>query len=65
VFKKICKKWNDCKLVVVGSGELEKVYEKYNIEYNLSEKIVMTGYVKDANHYLQAMDGCLLPTVSI
>ncbi len=58
-------KRNDFKLIIVGEGDLRRVYEDMVDSYNLRAKVIFTGYVLDeelANYY-NLCDIFVLPSI--
>lgn len=62
VFKEVCKKRDDCRLLLVGDGERKESCLQYVHENNLSGKVLFLGFRKDANRLLQAMDVFCMPS---
>ena len=52
----------DCKLVIVGDGDLKDKIQEIISRKNLSEKVIFTGSVKNVNDYMQAMDILIMPS---
>lgn len=56
VFKKLSEKTTNYKLLLVGDGELKQdIFDKI-AEYNLEDKVILTGAVTNVNRVYQAMD---------
>ncbi|SEF55925.1 Glycosyltransferase involved in cell wall bisynthesis [Caloramator fervidus] len=55
VFPKLIQYDKDIKLYIVGKNPSEKIL-KYN-----SDNIIVTGYVKDVNEYIEKCDICIVP----
>jgi glycosyltransferase involved in cell wall biosynthesis len=53
-FSKIIKNKPECRLVILGEGEERPKLEKLIADKNLSGKVFMAGYIKDAKKYLKA-----------
>lgn len=63
VFAEIVRSHTDCKLLLVGEGELkEKIQEKCS-KLNLSDKVIFAGLRDDVPNLLQAMDLFLFPSL--
>ena len=56
------KKQKTYKLLLVGSGELEKRLREYAAEREISDKIIFTGAVRNVQDYYQMMDCFVLPS---
>lgn len=56
------KKQKTYKLLLVGSGELEKRLREYAAERGISDKIIFTGAVRNVQDYYQMMDCFVLPS---
>jgi len=58
-------KRDDCKLIIVGEGNLRQIYEELVESFNLSDRVIFTGYVPDEDlvrHY-NLSDILILPSV--
>lgn len=62
MFNKLCQIRNDCKLLIVGEGERYQEYFDYVHVHGLQENVIFTGFRKDVNKILQAMDVFCLPS---
>lgn len=63
VFKKYVEKEQNSRLIFVGDGVLkEKIYEKIK-DYNLEDRVILTGMISDTYKWYQAMDMLLLPSL--
>lgn len=51
------------KLLLIGDGELRNEIENKIRDYGITEKVILTGAVKNANEYLNAMDLFLFPSL--
>lgn len=51
------------KLLLIGDGELKSEIENKIREYGIAEKVILTGAIKNANEYLNAMDLFLFPSL--
>ena len=61
-FKIVKEKYENCKLMFVGSGELEKHVIDYAKEHNLEKDIIITGWVSNVEKYISAFDIAILPS---
>lgn len=62
VMKEIVKIRNDCKLLLIGTGERESQYRQYVEENGLEDRVLFLGHRKDVNCLLQAIDMFALPS---
>lgn len=63
IFIELCKKSNNYKLLLVGTGELEnKIKEKVK-KNNLEDKVIFVGFRDDANRLFSAMDIFCFPSL--
>ena len=62
VFKQLCFRSGNFKLILVGNGEREKEYRDFTRENGLEEKVIFTGHRRDVNCLLQAMDCFCFPS---
>lgn len=62
VIKEIVKMRDDCKLLLIGTGERESKYRQYVEENGLEDRVLFLGHRKDVNCLLQAMDMFALPS---
>ena len=63
VFKELIKMDASYRLVLIGDGELRnKIVEKAN-EAGILEQITFTGNIKNVNHYLNAIDLIIMPSL--
>jgi glycosyltransferase involved in cell wall biosynthesis len=53
----------DAKLIIMGDGELETTLKNQIHQLNLTNDIIMTGYVDKAFKYMKAFDVFLLPSI--
>lgn len=61
-YKKISDKNNDIHLWILGDGELKQIMEEKIREYNLQNKITMTGLVNNPYDYFAMADICIFPS---
>lgn len=62
VFGEIIKKYDNCKLVMLGEGPRRSGFIEMARRLNILEKVIFTGAVFNVNEYLSAMDIFLLPS---
>lgn len=62
VFKKICNRNPNAKLMLVGVGELEKDIKEQVKQLGLDEKVIFTGVRSDVPKLLSAMDVFVFPS---
>lgn len=62
IFKQLCNKEGNYKLLLVGSGEREKEYRDFVSQNGLGEKVIFAGQRQDVNCLLQAMDCFCFPS---
>lgn len=63
IFYEIKKKKNNAKLMLVGTGELEKEIKNKVQKLHLEKDVIFTGFRKDVNKLMQAMDVFLMPSL--
>lgn len=63
VFYQILKQIPNSKLLLIGSGELEKELKKKIQEYGISEQVTILNNRKDVNELYQAMDVYVMPSL--
>ena len=63
VLKQLKKRINNCKLLIVGGGELEYELRKMSTTYGIEKDVIFTGMVDDASNYLQAFDFFAFPSI--
>ncbi len=61
-YKKISDENNDIHLWILGDGELKQIMEEKIREYNLQNKITMTGLVSNPYDYFAMADICIFPS---
>ena len=62
VFSKFKQSIEDCKLVIVGGGELEDELKKKADELMIGKDVIFTGMTDDASGYVQAFDFFVFPS---
>lgn len=62
IFEKLCKTEN-CKLLLVGDGELKNDIQNIVKNKHLESKVIFTGVRSDVNEILQAMDIFVMPSI--
>jgi len=62
IFFEVQKIIKDSKLLLIGSGELEKEVHKKINDLDIEEKVIFCGNVNDVYNYYQAMDCFVLPS---
>jgi glycosyltransferase EpsF len=63
IFFEICKKDNNCTLLLVGDGELKPLIQKKVKKFNLQNNVLFMGIRDDVNELYQAMDVFVLPSL--
>ena len=61
-FNIIKKKYKNSKFLFIGSGELEKDVLEYAKENDIEKDIIITGWVRDVEKYIPALDIAILPS---
>lgn len=62
VFKEVCHKIPNAKMMLVGNGPLEKEIQSKANDYGIADKILFLGMRSDVAQLMQAMDVFLLPS---
>lgn len=62
VFAQICKKRNDCILILIGEGDLEARLRRLTEVLNVSSKVLFLGKKANVNEFYNMMDLFLLPS---
>jgi sugar transferase (PEP-CTERM/EpsH1 system associated) len=60
----IVRHWPDCRLIIVGRGELESTLKREAKELGIERNVLFLGYRPDVPELLQAMDVFVLPSLS-
>ena len=63
IFEQFHKKNSKSKLLIVGSGILEKDIKNYVLSKNLGDDVIFLGLITNVHEMYQAMDGFLLPSL--
>lgn len=63
IFEEITKKYDNCKLLLVGRGELEDEIRAKVVEKGLNDKVLFLGVRSDVNELLLAFDAFLFPSL--
>ncbi len=63
IFKEICNRNKDSKLILVGSGELEQLIRDKIREYALEDRVIMLSNRNDVPKLMAAMDVFLFPSL--
>ena len=61
-FELVNKEKNNTRLMYVGAGELEENVKQYAKEKNISDKVIITGWVNNVEQYIPAFDIAVLPS---
>ncbi|MBX4198474.1 glycosyltransferase family 4 protein [Candidatus Parcubacteria bacterium] len=51
------------KYLIIGGGDQKNELKKYIADHNLSDKVILAGFLKDASSFLRAFDLFLLPSL--
>lgn len=63
VFRKICDRYDNSKLMLVGDGELKAGIAAMAKKLGIADKVIFTGMRGDVNELFSAMDLFLLPSL--
>lgn len=63
IFGFYCTLNPNAKLILIGDGELRSILEKKIKELKISDKVIFTGAIKNAEAYLNTMDVYLFPSL--
>lgn len=58
--KEVLKKYPETLFVIVGEGELRQQVENKIAEYNISDKVIITGWVDEPSHYIRQFNQAAL-----
>lgn len=61
-FDLIHKNNKETKFMFIGSGELQKDVQEYARQNNIENDMIITGWVKDVEKYIPALDVAILPS---
>lgn len=64
IFKQICRKSEEFRLIIIGKGSLERNIKKHAYSLGLVDKIKFIEYTNEVEKYLFASDLFLLPSLS-
>lgn len=62
IFNELCKLNKNCKLMLVGSGDLQDEIRKKVNQLGLTDKVIFLGNRSDVNELMQAMDIFVFPS---
>ena len=62
IFKRLTERVTDCKLLLVGDGEDREKIETQIQELSLTDKVILTGNVRNVQDFLQALDVFVFPS---
>lgn len=63
-FAEVSKSYGNVKLILIGEGELESRLQSIVKQYNLSDKIIFSGFKSDINEYYKILDLYIMPSLS-
>lgn len=63
IFSKIVQKKSNSKMVLIGTGELEKEIKESILNLNLNDKVILAGSRSDVNKWLSCFDVMLFPSL--
>lgn len=63
IFNNLYKKNNNCKLLLIGDGELKDNIVKLISNYKLKDRVIILSNISDVNNYLSAMDLFVFPSI--
>ena len=61
-FKFVNKSYPNTKIMFVGSGNLEDEVKEYAKDYNIIDKVIITGWDENVEKYIPAFDIAILPS---
>jgi L-malate glycosyltransferase len=64
VLEDLCKKYNNLKLLIIGDGPDKKMLQDKVDAARLNDKVIFTGWLKNAHQYISAADIVVHPTLS-
>lgn len=62
IFNELCKKQENCILMIVGDGSIKTQLQDKIKELNLEDRVIFTGSVNNVHEYLQVFDVFVLPS---
>ncbi|MCK5286108.1 MAG: glycosyltransferase family 4 protein [Candidatus Pacebacteria bacterium] len=62
-FKKLVRRNNKLKFIIIGEGEEREYLEKKIKKYDLENNVYLVGEIENASQYLKAFDIFLLPSI--
>lgn len=62
VLEDILNSRKDCRLLLIGDGELREEIEKRARKNGIDKKVIITGMVEEVNKYMQAFDVFVMPS---
>lgn len=63
IFAELIKQYNNCKLLLIGSGETQEEVKLKVKHMGLSDDVIFAGNVQNVNEYMQVMDVFVLPSL--
>lgn len=63
VFKLIAERHQDCRLLLVGAGQLKESVKDYAENLGIGDKVIFTGSVDNPRAYMSAMDIVVMPSL--
>lgn len=63
IFKEICKKSNQYKLLLIGEGKLKDEMKKYALELDINNKVIFKDNTSEIEKMYSAMDYFLFPSL--
>ncbi len=63
IFNDICKEYSNCKLFLIGDGELKDTITKKIQLLKIENRVVFLGSLPNVGDYLQAMDTMVFPSL--
>ena len=61
-FRLVNESYPNTYIMFVGSGELENYVKEYARKYNISDKVIITGWDENVEKYIPAFDIAMLPS---
>lgn len=63
IFAEVARRREDAVLVLIGIGELMDAMKQKAATLGIADKVIFAGFRDDRNHYMQAMDSFLFPSL--